>query len=78
MERIDMALLVTGSRSSSSSPAARRQQVRRLPWTATLVEVGDLHLDLDPLEILADLDPGLLPPPEGRLRPWSPSAKSTA
>jgi hypothetical protein len=64
-----MALLVTGS-GSASRPALRRQQVRRLPWQAAAIEVGDLHLDLDPLEILADLDPGLLPPVEDRSQPF--------
>ena len=65
-----MALLTTGSHSSSSLPATHRQQVRRLPWRALLVEVGDLDLNLDHLEILADLDPGLLPPADDSPHPF--------
>ena len=50
------------------APAAshvRRRQVRRLLLTARLVDVGDLEMDLDPIEILADLDAGFLPAHEG-------------
>jgi hypothetical protein len=45
----------------------RRRQVRSLPFVSQLVEVGDLGLDLDPLDLVADLDPGFLPQSES----WS-------
>jgi len=48
-----------------SASGLRRRQVRRLPFTTQLVDVGDLQIDLDPIEVLADLDPGFLPLPEG-------------
>jgi hypothetical protein len=44
-----------------SLPALHRRQVRRLPLLSRIVEVGDLELDLDPLELLAELEPGFLP-----------------
>jgi hypothetical protein len=30
-----------------------------------LVDVGDLGLEIDPIELMSDLDPGFLPGPEG-------------
>ncbi|HEU4750559.1 MAG TPA: hypothetical protein VFT54_05830 [Acidimicrobiia bacterium] len=35
--------------------------MRRLPLVTQLVDVGDLGIDLDTIEIMADLDPGFLP-----------------
>ena len=52
-------------RLSYSTSALRRRQVRRLLLTTQLVDVGDLEMDLDLIEILADLDPGFLPGLEG-------------
>jgi len=42
-----------------------RRQVRSLPFVAQLVDVGGLDLGIDPMELMADLDPGFLPTPEG-------------
>lgn len=50
------------------SSGGHRRQVRRLPLVTQLVDAGDLGMDLDPIEILADLDPGFLPRSEGA---WS-------
>lgn len=46
---------------AKSPSGGHRRQVRRLPLVTQLVDVGDLGIDLDPIEILADLDPGFLP-----------------
>jgi hypothetical protein len=50
------------------TPAAagrHRRQVRSLPFVMQLVDVGDLGLEIDPIELMSDLDPGFLPGPEG-------------
>lgn len=50
-----------------SASDRRRRQVRNLPFVTQLVDVGDLGLDLDPIDLLADLDPGFLPDSPGRV-----------
>jgi hypothetical protein len=51
---------------STFSPTGRhRRRVRSLPFVTQLVDVGDLGLEIDPIELLADLDPGFLPATEG-------------
>jgi hypothetical protein len=48
-----------------STTGRHRRQVRSLLFVTQLVDVGDLGLEIDPIELLADLDPGFLPAPEG-------------
>ena len=50
---------------SPATAGRHRRQVRSLPFVTQLVDVGDLGLEIDPIELLADLDPGFLPGPEG-------------
>ncbi len=48
-----------------STKGRHRRQVRSLPFVTQMVDVGGLGLEIDPIELLADLDPGFLPTPEG-------------
>jgi hypothetical protein len=50
---------------TSSTTGRHRRQVRSLPFVTQLVDVGDLGLELEPMELMADLDPGFLPAAEG-------------
>jgi hypothetical protein len=40
--------------------------VRRLPLLSRLVDVGELQVDIDPLDIMVELDPGFLSLSEDR------------
>ena len=51
--------------SARSTTGRHRRQVRGLPFVTQMVDVGDLGLEIDPIELLADLDPGFLPISEG-------------
>lgn len=55
---------VTSRRESFS--ADRRRRVRRLPLLSRLVDVGELQVDIDPLDIMVELDPGFLSLSEDR------------
>jgi hypothetical protein len=55
---------------TTSTTARHRRQVRSFPFVTQLVDVGDLGLEIDPSDLLADLDPGFLPASEGS---WTPA-----
>ncbi|HUO46123.1 MAG TPA: hypothetical protein VM470_04765 [Acidimicrobiia bacterium] len=42
-----------------SGAASYRRRVRQLPLLAATIDLGPLLIDLDPLDLLEDLEPGL-------------------